>query len=688
MLNARESELWVVHTHEVIEKLQDLLYSMRSVESEDRGYALTGHESDLAVYRATLLSLKRSAADLGSMTVDNPIQQQQLPALNALIDRKIEFANKVMYLRHAGGYRAASVVIESEDGMRIMDATILLVDEMRGEEIRLLSVRSETAARQLLIAEFILALNAILAVSIALIAAGAALGLKREGFLRELAEKAMLSSEQKYRGLLEAAPDAMVVVNEGGKIVLLNAQAELQFGYRRDELLGQMVTAIIPEGFAERLISDGKRTAAEALLQQIGTGIELDGLRKDGSEFPLEMMLSPLENTDGILVTAAIRNITKRRRAEKTQLDSDEKYHGLLEAAPDAMVVVNQRGEIVLLNAQAELQFGYRRDELLRQKITNIIPLGFAERLVSDGKRTAAEALLQQIGTGIELDGLRKDGSQFPIEMMLSPLENADGILVTAAIRNITKRRSADVRLVRTVEDLERSNSELLRLAFVSSHDLQEPLRTVTSYAQLLAKRYKGQLDAEADEFITFIASGCIRMKELIEDLLAFSRIGKDERSLREEAMEDTLQVALTNLDSAIRESSAVVTHDPLPTIVPHGAELVQVFQNLIANAIKYRGGAAPRIHISATRKAAILGNGSEWILSVSDNGIGIERQYFDKIFVLFQRLHRPDEFSGTGVGLAICKKIVERLGGRIWVESELGKGSTFSFTLPAAAAN
>ena len=254
-------------------------------------------------------------------------------------------------------------------------------------------------------------------------------------------------SEVRYRGLLEAAPDGMVVVNQAGEIVLLNAQAEKQFGYRRDELLGQKVTNIIPHGFAERLIADGTRTAAEALAQQIGTGIELNGKRKDGSEFPIEIMLSPLESAEGILITAAIRNITVRKDAEKHLEQMEGRYRGLLEAAPDGMVVVNQAGEIVLLNAQAEKQFGYRRDELLGQKVTNIIPHGFAERLIADGTRTAAEALAQQIGTGIELNGKRKDGSEFPIEIMLSPLESAEGILITAAIRNITVRKDAEKHL-------------------------------------------------------------------------------------------------------------------------------------------------------------------------------------------------------------------------------------------------
>src|SRR5580658_6835614 len=222
-----------------------------------------------------------------------------------------------------------------------------------------------------------------------------------------------------------------MVVNHSGAIVLLNVQAEKQFGYSRDKLVGQKVTNIIPEGFAERLIADGTRSAAEALAQQIGTGIELIARRKDGSEFPIEMMLSPLENAEGILVTAAIRDITTRRDAETHLAQMEGRYRGLLEAAPDAMVVVNQAGDIVLLNVQAEKQFGYSRDELVGQKVKNIIPEGFAERLIADDLRSAADALAQQIGTGIELIARRKDGTEFPIEIMLSPLESAEGILVT-----------------------------------------------------------------------------------------------------------------------------------------------------------------------------------------------------------------------------------------------------------------
>jgi PAS domain S-box-containing protein len=513
----------------------------------------------------------------------------------------------------------------------------------------------------------------------------------RDISVRQAAEKHLVQMESRYRGLLEAAPDAMVVVNQRGEIVLVNVQAEKQFGYRRDELLSQKVKNIIPQGFAERLIADATRSTAEALAQQMGMGIELSGRRKDGSEFPIEIMLSPLESAEGILVTAAIRDISVRQAAEKHLVQMESRYRGLLEAAPDAMVVVNQRGEIVLVNVQAEKQFGYRRDELVGQKVKNIIPQGFAERLVADASRSVADALAQQIGMGIELSGRRKDGGEFPIEIMLSPLESADGILVTAAIRNISARKKSEednAELERRVEErtkqlgvanqvLEQSNVELKQFAYVASHDLQSPLRSISGFVQLLQLEYEGKLDKQAQDWIRRTVQSIEQMQTLIRDLLSYSRVDARSRPFTQIPFLDIVNDALTLLDSSIHDSGAQVTWGPLPEIMGDRSQLVQLVQNLIGNGLTYRGDQPPRIHVSVERR------GTEWIFSVRDNGIGIDPKYREQIFEIFKRLHDQKEYPGTGIGLAVCRRVVNRHGGKIWVESELGHGSTFRFTIP-----
>jgi PAS domain S-box-containing protein len=525
----------------------------------------------------------------------------------------------------------------------------------------------------------------------------------------------MMQTDGWYRGLLEAAPDAMVVVNQCGEIVLLNVQAEKQFGYRRDELIGQSIKDIIPEGFAERLIADGTRTAAEALAQQIGTGIELTGRRKDGSEFPIEILLSPLEDPEGILVMAAIRDITKRKQTEEALRQSEERrcllengrLHGSGKVTRD--VTARKKAEEDLRDSEEMVRMAVEAAEMgtwfwnvQRDEISWSDKFGALFGLTSNAKLTYKliiqvihqddrqrldQSVQNTLNLGVPYDieyrVVWPDSSVHWIAAKGRAYRSAQGVAehMQGIVMDITERKTSEERLVKMMGELKRSNDDLQQFAYVASHDLQEPLRMVASYTQLLARRYKGRLDSDADEFIAYAVDGSNRMQVLIRDLLAYSRAGTNGKALREVASESALKEALANLRATIKDSGADVTYDPLPTVTTDSVQLAQVFQNLVGNAIKYRRAELPHVHVSAAKNG-----GDEWIFSVRDNGLGIDSQYFERIFVLFQRLHGREEFEGTGIGLAICRKILQRLGGRIWVESQPEKGSTFYFALPEGA--
>ena len=266
-----------------------------------------------------------------------------------------------------------------------------------------------------------------------------------------------------------------------------------------------------------------------------------------------------------------------------------------------------------------------------------------------------------------------RDELEERVEERTTELSKANTLLK----KEIAERKQAEEKLKRYASELERSNQELQQFACVASHDLQEPLRMVASYTQLLAKRYKGKLDSDADEFIAYAVDGATRMQALINDLLTYSRVGTKGKDFKPIDCKTVLERTLDNLKKAVEESRAELTYEPLPTVMADDVQLGQLFQNLIGNAIKFRSEESPHIHISAER------NEDKWIFSVGDNGIGIDPEFTERIFIIFQRLHKRRDYPGTGIGLAVCKKIVERHGGRIWVESKPEKGSTFYFTIP-----
>jgi PAS domain S-box-containing protein len=359
--------------------------------------------------------------------------------------------------------------------------------------------------------------------------------------------------------------------------------------------------------------------------------------------------------------------------------DSEVAIRALLDAAPQGIVASASDGRIVLFNDVAERMFGYRRDEILGRSIDTLLSPHTRERHSKHRAAFQGEPQSRVMGQGLDVMAYRRDRTQFPVEVSLSFVPSKDGELSVAFLSDMSARKKAE-ELNRANETLLRANAELERFASEVSHDLREPLATVRSYAELALELHQQELPRDVVRALTIIQDSADRMNELVSDLLGYARVGGRGREHIEAAgLEAALATAIANLESAIHASNAQVTRGPLPTLPLDHVQMVQLFQNLIGNAIKYRGREDPRIQVSAIYEDGI------WLVSVEDNGEGFSPEFAEEIFDPFERLH-GDDIPGTGIGLATCRKIVEGHGGRIWAESEPGRGSIFRFTLPAEA--
>ena len=442
------------------------------------------------------------------------------------------------------------------------------------------------------------------------------------------------------------------------------------FGY--DELLPQWEFA----RFQEHVHPDDRAAMQQAFTDSYSTGrliiecrivrvdkavrwVRIDGeVVRDEHQTPLHMQ-------------GVIHDITQQKAVEEELRAAEERYRLLVDGVKDyGIFMLDTDGRVTTWNQGAQRQKGYGASEVLGRESSIFYPKG--ERAARKDLKLLETALREG---SVRDEGWRerKDGSRVWAEVVITALRDPHGTLLgfSNCSRDLTERKKAE-------EDLRRSNAELQQFAYVASHDLQEPLRMVASFTQLLAQRYRGKLDKDADEFIGYAVDGAKRMQHLIEDLLAYSRVGTRAKEPRLCSTADLVRDAVRQLAIAVQENSAVVSYSNLPEIVGDDLQLTSVFQNLIGNAIKFHApGIPPAIEISAAR------SGAEWIFSVKDNGIGIEPRHFERVFQVFQRLQTRESHSGNGIGLAICKKIVERHGGRIWLESEPGSGTTFYFALP-----
>lgn len=377
-----------------------------------------------------------------------------------------------------------------------------------------------------------------------------------------------------------------------------------------------------------------------------------------------------------LIFLALIRENATRRRSQDALQKSESQFRSLVEGVREyAIFMLDPEGRVITWTPAAQRLKGYTADEILHQHFSKF----YQEEDKKAGKPETELEIARSEGR-VEDEGwrVRKDGSRFWANVIITALRDEHGELFgfSKITRDMSDRKEAEEKLRESSEELRRSNVELEQFAYVASHDLQEPLRAISGCVQILQQRYKGKLDERADELIKHSVEGVTRMQTLINDLLAYSRVGTKGAEFEEVDANKAVKAALINLDTASKESGAIISIQSLPVVNADASQLVQLFQNLIGNALKYRGDDPPRIEVAAESRD------DEWQFHVRDNGIGIESQYYERIFRLFQRLHTRRDYSGTGIGLAICKKIVERHGGRIWVESTPGKGSTFFFTL------
>lgn len=478
--------------------------------------------------------------------------------------------------------------------------------------------------------------------------------------------------------LLESATDAMIIIGTEGRIIVANPTIEQLFGYPRQGLIGKSMEILLPERFRKTHHFQLGDYFAQPQARAMGAGKELLGLRQDGSEFPIDVSLSPLKTEQGLLVMATIHDITRRKQAEEALRESESRMRAIFDTAVDGIVTIDERGTIERFNPAAERMFGYTEAEVTGKNVSMLMPSPYHE--AHDGYlahylQTGEKKI---IGSGREVVGLRKDGAVFPMDLAVGEMRLSERRMFTGTVRDISKRKQAEEQRALLMHELESANEELKNFGYVVSHDLKAPLRAIGSLADWLSTDYADKFDDEGKEHMRLLISRVHRMDGLIDGILQYSRVGRVKETIVAVELNRLVREVIDLL--APPENITVSIVGSLPTVVAEPTRIQQVFQNLLSNAIKYMDKPEGEIRIACGAE------GRQWKFSITDNGPGIDQQHFEKIFQLFQTLAPRDRVESTGVGLSLVKKIVEMYGGRVWVESTVKQGSTFFFTLPIAA--
>lgn len=481
---------------------------------------------------------------------------------------------------------------------------------------------------------------------------------------------------QSLTWLLVASTDATLIIDDGGRIVLANPALERLFGYAPDELLGELIEVLVPSRFKHA--HGGQRTDyfRQPRARSMGSGGALFGLHRDGREFPVEVSLSPLQTGQGLpLAMATIHDITMRKEAQAALQESEARMRAIFDTAVDAIITIDDKGSLERLNGAAERMFGYAEAEVAGKNISMLMPQPDRDRHDGYLERFLAMGEPRIIGTGRQVEGLRKDGTVFPMDLTVAEMRLGERRMFTGMVRDITERKLAEASNLSLVEELTSANEELSSFAYVVSHDLKAPLRGIGSLANWLATDYADTFDAEGKEHMRLLIQRVHRMGAMIDGILQYSRVGR----VKEAVAAIDLNRLLPEVIDLLAPPPGIVIEvaSALPTIKAEPTRMAQVFHNLVSNAIKYMDKPDGVVRVGC------IDDGQEWRFFVADDGPGIDPRHFEKIFQLFQTLAPRDRVESTGVGLALVKKIVEMYHGRLWVDSAPGAGATFWFTFP-----
>ena len=485
-----------------------------------------------------------------------------------------------------------------------------------------------------------------------------------------------ITEAQQLAWLINSAADAMLVADHEARIALANPPAYRMFGYAQDELIGQPIEILIPARMQGPHVAMRDEYVAHPRTRAMGIGQELFGKHKDDSEFPVEVSLSPLKTAHGALLTlATIYDTTARKRSEVALQESEARMRAVVDTAVDAIVTIDEVGLIERINPAAKRLFGYAEAEVAGKNVSMLMPSPYREMHDTFLSRYRDTGEKKIIGIGREVIGLRKDGSVFPMDLSVAEMRFGERRMFTGIVRDITERKAAEEQNRLLLQEISSANEELSSFAYVVSHDLKAPLRAIGSLADWLSTDYADKFDEEGKEHMRLLVNRVHRMGSFIDGILQYSRVGRVKEALTEV---DLGQKVREVIDSLAPPANITVSIDnALPSVRIEPTRIEQVFQNLLSNAVKYMDKPEGRISIGC------VDEGSAWKFSVSDNGPGIEQRHFERIFQLFQTLAPRDRIESTGVGLSLVKKIVEMYGGNITLESVIGQGSTFSFTLP-----